>query len=105
MGFGASGSTHTPLGGRPRGRLAAGASLEGPAPFVVSSSLALRSHGIWRTVVGVRLSVRHGAVAPGLGVTSGLNPDELAMLLSVAGPQEAALVEQRREPGLSSQLD
>ncbi|KAL1472023.1 hypothetical protein MTO96_039592 [Rhipicephalus appendiculatus] len=86
MRCGAAGSSDAALGGRPRGRLAAGASLEGPAAFV---SCSLRSPRLWRTAVGLRLFLHHGVVASGLVPASAVDREEPAMLLSPGARRQA----------------
>ncbi|KAL3191347.1 hypothetical protein MRX96_059874 [Rhipicephalus microplus] len=88
MGLGVSGFTGRPLGGRPRGRLPVGASLEGPA--------ALSSAAAWRFArptsgepwLAPHPFLCHGVVSLGLDTTSAFDPEELGVLLSVAAHRQ-----------------
>ncbi|KAL1466246.1 hypothetical protein MTO96_026816 [Rhipicephalus appendiculatus] len=102
---GASGSTETALGGRPRGRLVGGSLVGGASAIVGScSSLALRlSAAFWRILVALGLLLRHGCVTPGPVQPSAVDPLQPAVVFSVAarrqgGPQETASVRVREIP-------
>ncbi|KAL3211510.1 hypothetical protein MRX96_036388 [Rhipicephalus microplus] len=109
MGLGVSDFTGRPLGGRPRGRLPVGASLEGP--------VALSSAAVWRFA-------RPTSGEPWLGPTRSLPWGWCLRVLiprhhlirkssgasqrcrsQASGPPRTALVEQRRMSRLNSQLD
>ncbi|KAL1442692.1 hypothetical protein MTO96_046294 [Rhipicephalus appendiculatus] len=83
MGFGGSGSPDTPLGGRPRGRLTAEASLEGSAVLSSAAAWHLACQAFGGPRLALSLLVRHGVVAPSLGPTSALDNEQLAVLFSV----------------------
>ncbi|KAL1424438.1 hypothetical protein MTO96_020222 [Rhipicephalus appendiculatus] len=93
-GSGASGSTDTALGGRPRGRLAGGRLVGRASCMVVSCSrLALRlPAGLWRLLVALGL-LRHGCVAAGPVPPSAVDPLQPAVVLSVAAPRQGGLQE------------
>ncbi|KAL1435215.1 hypothetical protein MTO96_011137 [Rhipicephalus appendiculatus] len=110
MTFGASGSTDAPFGGRPRGRLAAKASLEGPA---TRSSAAARRFalpafgGLWLAsacffvmVSSLRVSIPRQPSVP----KSSLCSSALAARRE-AGPRRRLWWDSGESTGLNSQMD